>query len=112
MDEPTSYLDIRYKLEFLSILDEMRKKKGLTVIMSLHELELAKLISDKILCLKGEYIERYGTPEEIFEADFIRKLYGIEDGIFAEDERFQAYIRQVGSYGEGNYGSGDDVRRW
>ncbi len=112
LDEPTSYLDIRYKLEFLSILDEMRKKKGLTVIMSLHELELAKLISDKILCLKGEYIERYGTPEEIFEADFIRKLYGIEDGIFAEDERFQAYIRQVGSYGEGNYGSGDDVRRW
>ena len=112
LDEPTSYLDIRYKLEFLSVLSEMRKKKGLTVIMSLHELELAKLISDKILCLKGEYIERYGTPEEIFEADFIRKLYGIEDGIFAEDERFQAYIRQVGSYGEGNYGSGDDVRRW
>ena len=111
LDEPTSYLDIRYKLEFLSILDEMRKKKGLTVIMSLHELELAKLISDKILCLKGEYIERYGTPEEIFETDFIRRLYGIEDGIFADDEKFQTYIRQVGSYGEGDYGSGDNVRR-
>lgn len=111
LDEPTSYLDIRYKLEFLSVLSEMRKKKGLTVIMSLHELELAKLISDKILCLKGEYIERYGTPEEIFETDFIRRLYGIEDGIFADDEKFQTYIRQVGSYGEGDYGSGDNVRR-
>ena len=97
LDEPTSYLDIRYKLEFLSILDEMRKKKGLTVIMSLHELELAKLISDKILCLKGEYIERYGTPKEVFETDFIRKLYGIEDGFFPDDEKFQAYIRQIGS---------------
>ena len=111
LDEPTSYLDIRYKLEFLSVLSEMRKKKGLTVIMSLHELELAKLISDKILCLKGEYIERYGTPEEIFETDFIRRLSGIEDGIFADDEKFQTYIRQVGSYGEGDYGSGDNVRR-
>ncbi|MDE5596670.1 MAG: ABC transporter ATP-binding protein, partial [Lachnospiraceae bacterium] len=68
LDEPTSYLDIRYKLEFLSVLQELRKKKGLTVIMSLHELELAKIVSDKILCLKGEYVERYGTPEEIFES--------------------------------------------
>lgn len=71
LDEPTSYLDIKYKLEFLLLLQEMREKKGLTVIMSLHELELAKIVSDKILCLKGEYVERYGTPEEIFESDFI-----------------------------------------
>lgn len=97
LDEPTSYLDIRYKLELLSLLNEMREKKCLTVIMSLHELELAKIISDRILCLKGEYVERYGTPAEIFEADFIRKLYGIEDGAFLHDEKFQEYIRQVGS---------------
>lgn len=97
LDEPTSNLDIKYKLEFLSILKEMRDEKGLTVIMSLHELELAKIISDKILCLKGEYIERYGTPEEIFEADFIRQLYGMNDNSFLKDKKFAAYIRQVGS---------------
>lgn len=95
LDEPTSYLDIRYKLAFLSILKEMRQKRNLTVIMSLHELELAKIISDKILCLKGEYVERYGTPEEIFETDFIRRLYGMEDDGFLQDERFSAYIRQL-----------------
>ncbi len=97
LDEPTSYLDIRYKLEFLSILDEMRKKKGLTVIMSLHELELARIISDKILCLKGAYVERCGTPAEIFETDFIERLYGMEEADFLKDERFLAYVRQIGS---------------
>ena len=51
LDEPTSYLDVKYKLEFLSILQDMRKKKKLTVIMSLHELELAARVSDKILCI-------------------------------------------------------------
>ena len=51
LDEPTSYLDIKYKLDFLSILQEMRKKKELTVVMSLHELELAAKVSDKILCV-------------------------------------------------------------
>lgn len=95
LDEPTSYLDVRYKLAFLSILLEMRKKKDLTVIMSLHELELAKIVSDKILCLKGAYVERYGTPEEIFEAGFIRRLYGMEDDSFLKDERFRAYVRQL-----------------
>ena len=41
-------------------------------------------------------MERYGTPEEIFEGDFIRELYGIDDGIFSGDKKFQAYIRQIG----------------
>ena len=97
LDEPTSYLDIRYKLEFLSILQELRKKKGLTVIMSLHELELAKIVSDKILCLKGEYVERYGTPEEIFESDFIEQLFDIKEGIFFENKKFLAYIKTISS---------------
>lgn len=53
LDEPTSYLDVRYKLEFLSILQRMKREKNLTVIMSLHELELAERVSDKILCING-----------------------------------------------------------
>lgn len=97
LDEPTSYLDIRYKLEFLSILKEMQVQKNLTVIMSLHELELAKIISDKILCLKGEYIEKYGTPEEVFETEFIRKLYDIDDEILLKDAKFLTYVRQISS---------------
>lgn len=98
LDEPTSYLDIRYKLEFLSVLQEMREKKGLTVIMSLHELELAKIVSDKILCLKGEYVERYGTPEEVFEGDFIKRLFDIRESSFGGNGRLRAYMEQVGSY--------------
>ena len=98
LDEPTSYLDIKYKLEFLLLLQEMRKKMGLTVIMSLHELELAKIISDKILCLKGEYVERYGTPEEIFESDFIEQLFDINEKNFFGNEKLFAYVKQIGKY--------------
>ncbi len=95
LDEPTSYLDIRYKLDFLSILEELREQKGLTVIMSLHELDLAKIVSDKILCLKGEYVERYGTPEEVFEPDFMERLFGLKEGGFLKNKKFSAYIRQI-----------------
>ena len=82
LDEPTSFLDIRYKLELLSILRNMAKKKGITVIMSLHEIDLAQKISDRIICVKGDRIYRYGVPEDIFHEEMIRELYGIDNGFF------------------------------
>ena len=85
LDEPTSYLDVKYKLEFLSILQEMRKEKGLTVIMSLHELELAERVSDKILCIDGKCVDRFGKPEEVFERGYISKLFSIVSGSFDEE---------------------------
>lgn len=84
LDEPTSFLDIRYKLEFFSVLQELTKRKNLTVIMSLHELDMAERISDKVLCIKGAYVERFGTPEAIFMPGYIRELYGITAGSFDE----------------------------
>ena len=84
LDEPTSFLDIRYKLEFLAILQRMSRERGLSVIMSLHELDLAGRISDKIACVRGDRIDRFGTPEEIFRDGYIRQLYGIEVGSYDE----------------------------
>lgn len=86
LDEPTSYLDVKYKLEFFSVLQKMTRKKQIGVLMSLHELDLAERVSDKILCIGGKRIERYGTPEEIFQGDFLKNMYRIECGsLFAEN---------------------------
>lgn len=82
LDEPTSFLDIRHKLELLAILKNMVLEKDVSVIMSLHELDLAQKISDLVICVNGEYIEKYGTPEEIFTSDYIRHLYGITTGSY------------------------------
>ena len=82
LDEPTSFLDVKYKLELLSILERMARQKKITVIMSLHEIDLAQKISDKIICVKGETISHYGSPEEVFTEEIIRELYGINNGYF------------------------------
>lgn len=82
LDEPTSYLDIRYKLEFLSALQRLTKRKNLTVVISLHELDLAERISDSILCVGGEGSWRIGTPEEIFQGDYIRRLFHLTSGSY------------------------------
>lgn len=75
LDEPTSYLDMRYKLDILKIIRKMAVEKKIAVIMSLHELELAQKVSDVIACVDGETVSFVGTPEEVFAGDRIRKLY-------------------------------------
>ena len=80
LDEPTSYLDIRYKLELLSVLKRMVRENDLAVLLSLHELDLARRISDPIVCVAGDRIDRIGPPEEIFTSDYIAQLYHLERG--------------------------------
>lgn len=84
LDEPTSFLDIRHKLEFLALLQRLSREKGLSVILSLHELDLAERISDKIACIRGDRVDRFGTPEEIFTAGYVRRLYQITAGDYDE----------------------------
>ena len=82
LDEPTSFLDIRHKVELLGILREMAKEKDVTVIMSLHEIDLAEKISDRIVCVNGDTISDFGTPEKIFQGTRIQELYQIEPETF------------------------------
>ena len=82
LDEPTSYLDIRHKLELLNLLKRLVHQKQLAVVMSLHELDLAQRVSDTVVCVNGSCIERCGTPEAIFTADYIRRLYGLTGGSY------------------------------
>lgn len=82
LDEPTSFLDIRHKLELLTILKDLVREKKVAVLMSLHELDLAQRLSDYIVCVNGNTIERCGTPEEIFTSAYITRLYGITKGSF------------------------------
>lgn len=82
LDEPTSFLDIRHKLELLAILKDMVRTRDLAVVMSLHELDLAQKISDYVVCVHGDAIERQGPPEEIFTADYMMELYGAARGSY------------------------------
>ena len=84
LDETTSFLDIRHKLEIFSLLKKMVLKKHNAMLMSLHELDLAQKISDYVICVHGDKIEKYGTPEEIFTSDYIHHLYGITSGSYNE----------------------------
>lgn len=82
LDEPTSFLDIRHKMELLTTLRAMAERQGITVILSLHEIDLAMKIADRIICVRGEHIFKSGTPEEVFTDETVRELYGLRSGSY------------------------------
>lgn len=94
LDEPTSYLDMGFKLDILTTIRMLARKKNLAVIMSLHELDLAQKISDTIACVKGDRIDRVGTPEEIFSGDYVQQLYGVKPQQF-EPQTGQVFMERL-----------------
>ena len=82
LDEPTSFLDIKHKLDFLYLLGNLAKQRKIAVILSLHELEFAQRFSDRIYCIHGGKVDREGSAEEIFSDDYIEALYGVEHGSY------------------------------
>ena len=99
LDEPTSYLDMGFKLDILTTIRMLARKKNLAVIMSLHELDLAQKVSDTIACVKGDRIDRVGTPEEIFSGNYVQQLYGVKPQQF-EPQTGQVFMERPGGIPE------------
>ena len=87
LDEPTSFLDIRYQLVLLSVLKDLVEREDTAVLLSLHELALARRVSDTVVCVKDGAIDRTGPPEEIFSRGYIAHLYGVTTDLMEEARR-------------------------
>lgn len=84
LDEPTSHLDVRHKVEVIHILQKLCREKGITVILSLHDIDLAmKGCQTVLLVCNGEVIAQ-GAPEEIIKSGTIQNLYQIQGACFNE----------------------------
>ena len=81
LDEPTSYLDLRYRTELMETLKELAQE-GRTIMMSLHEIDLALEVSDRILCVQEGQSVWCGSPREVLGQDLIRDLFGMPEEMY------------------------------
>lgn len=84
LDEPTSHLDIKHKIEIMRILQQLANKKGITCILSLHDIDIALKCCSAVMLVKDGKIAACGAPEDISENGMIDELYGIENASFFE----------------------------
>ncbi|WP_114786243.1 ABC transporter ATP-binding protein [Vibrio tetraodonis] len=82
LDEPTSALDIAHQYELLSLIQELNKTSGLTVIMVLHDVNMAAKFSDQLVALHSGRVIAEGTPQELMKPDTLMKIYGMKLELF------------------------------
>lgn len=82
MDEPASFLDVRYKLELLALLRRLSRERNLTVLLSMHEIDLALKCSDRILLASDSGKVYEGAPESFLENNRLSSLFHIPPDSF------------------------------
>lgn len=82
LDEPTSYLDIRHQIELLHILRQLVAAGTTSILMTMHELSLARIVSDWLVCVRDGAVMAQGTPREICVPRVIDALFDLEPGSF------------------------------
>ena len=87
LDEPTTFLDVRYQVEILQLVRKLNREQGMTIVMVLHDINQALAYSDEVIGMRGGKIAFQGAPEEVVTTESIRDLYGIDLPVIHTDGR-------------------------
>jgi len=77
LDEPTSSLDLHHQMGVLEVLASVAKEKNISILMAIHDLNLAARYCDEIIVLQGGKVFGTGSPAALFTPDMVRDTYGI-----------------------------------
>ena len=78
LDEPTTYLDIRYQLQILHLIRQLNQEFGMTIVMVLHDINQSLHYSDEIVAMSNGQVCAHGLPEEIMTPELIRRVYDVD----------------------------------
>ena len=85
LDEPTTYLDVRYQLQILKLIRQLNQEYGITIVMVLHDINQSLYYSDEIVAMKDGKIIAHGLPEEIITGELVKEVYDVDLNIQSVD---------------------------
>ena len=84
LDEPTTYLDLAHQVEVLDLVTRLNRERGRTVVMVLHDLNLAARYSDVIVVLKDGVVVREGDPATVFTPAMLAEVFGLDADVLPD----------------------------
>lgn len=78
LDEPIAALDVSHQIDVLSLVRDLSREADISVVLVLHDINMAARFCDEIVALHSGRLIAQGSPEEIMDADVLRRIYGIE----------------------------------
>ena len=84
LDEPTTYLDVNNQVEVLDLLVDLNQTRGTTIIMVLHDLNLAARYADQLVAMGAGRVHAQGTPEQVLTEETVRAVFGMESTVITD----------------------------
>nr|WP_245961608.1 ABC transporter ATP-binding protein [Quadrisphaera granulorum] len=84
LDEPTTFLDVCHQVEVLDLLTDLNRARGTTIVMVLHDLNLAARYSDHLVALRQGRLVAQGSPREVVTADLVEEVFGMRAQVITD----------------------------
>lgn len=97
LDEPTTYLDLAHSIEVLDLVDRLHDEMGRTVIMVLHDLNLAARYSDQLIVMSQGKIVKSGPPQDIISEELLLDVFGLEASVIEDPVSDRPLIVPIGT---------------
>ncbi len=99
LDEPTTHLDIAHHVEVLDLLCDLNRDRGTTVVMVLHDLNLAVNYADRLVARRDGRIHAKGSAEEVLTEDNVDEVFGLKNRIIADPVSGRPMMLPLGRHG-------------
>ncbi|MBS7544182.1 ABC transporter ATP-binding protein [Ancylobacter oerskovii] len=98
LDEPTTFLDISHQIEVLDLLTDLNQTRGTTIVMVLHDLNLAARYADELVAMAGGRLYACGRPEEVLTEHNVRHVFGLESRIIIDPTSGRPIMLPIGRH--------------
>jgi iron complex transport system ATP-binding protein len=101
LDEPTTYLDVAHQVEVLDLLRDLNSTRGTTVVMVLHDLNLAARYADHLVAMRAGRVVAEGAPGDVITQDLVREVFGMECRVVPDPVAHTPMVVPVGRHTPG-----------
>lgn len=98
LDEPTTFLDISHQIEVLDLLTDLNHTRGTTIVMVLHDLNLAARYADHLVAMAGGRLHSSGRPEDVLTEETVHQVFGLESRIIIDPVSGRPMMLPIGRH--------------
>ena len=99
LDEPTTFLDVCHQIEVLDLLTELNAHRGTTIVMVLHDLNLAARYADDLLAVRGGEVHAFGPAEEVLSVQNVKEVFGLNATVITDPTSGRPMVLPLGRHG-------------
>lgn len=98
LDEPTTFLDVSHQIDVLDLLTDLNRARGMTIVMVLHDLNLAARYADWLIAMAAGRLHAQGSPEEVLTEANLEAVFGLKSRVIPDPVSGRPMMLPIGRH--------------